>query len=165
MCNISGGFCKDYICIEAWGPGEFPDGGCGEDTSDYSFESIGCSQNDTDSDVVANEIGFTTALEHNKVDDYGSICGTGYTGGDLIYQIDLVKNQTITVTLTSVATTDGEQPYVMILKNGCSTDSSSCKAVGAGTVTYKANSTRTYYIVIDMKNGAFAKGTLTVTCN
>lgn len=169
MCNITGGFCKDYICMEAWGPGDIPSGGCGEDSSDYSFFEIGCTSFDTDSapdtdaGIVMNTTVFSTALEHNRVDNYGATCGSGYSGGDSIYEVSLTSGQQITATISNVQTTSGGAATVMILTDAC--NPSSCVDFGTTSVTHTAGTDGTYYVVVDMNSVAYATGTLTIDCN
>ncbi|MBN2340942.1 MAG: hypothetical protein JXX29_07225 [Deltaproteobacteria bacterium] len=179
MCEslFTGGFCKDYICKPEWGEGVLGSGGgCGEDPTDYSFATVGClDETDTSVDTAAgpDTIDFSTAMEYNRVSDYGTTCGSGFSGGDSIYQIYLTAGQTITVTLseadadfdtdTNVETTNGQDVYVMILPNAC--NPTGCVDGGVGTAEYTAPIDGMYYIVIDMVERAYATGQLNINCH
>ena len=191
MCTVTAsnnGFCKEYYCIEAWGPGNFPSGGCGaatfnptdtdvgtdSDATTSSFNMLGCaSPADTDTTTdFNNTVVFTTALEHNKVSSYGATCSGTFNGGDLIYQMNLVQDQSISLTLSGIETTDtdtaGYDVHLMILPSAC--DATSCTNTASGTAIFSINNfiapaTGPYYIVIDTVDRIYATGTLTVTCN
>ena len=184
------GFCKEYYCVESMGAGFYPSGGCGTatfDPTDTSLDTdseppdkiinmLGCAApDDTDSSTdYSNTIGFTTSLEYNKVSDYGTDpdCVGTFSGGDLIYQIDLVQDQDITVAISGLATTDtdtsGYNVSVMILSDACNAHTCTHSATGTTSATianFIAPATGPYYIVIDTVDRVYAAGTLTVTCN
>ncbi|MBN2530628.1 MAG: hypothetical protein JXR76_29850 [Deltaproteobacteria bacterium] len=182
LCSVTAatnGFCTETLCVEAWDTdgcfvGTFDPADTSSDTDNPSpvFTSLGCAiAADTDSgDAYLNTVVFSTAYEQNRVSNYGGLCGSGFDGGDLIYQIDLVDTQNYTFTITNLETTMDTTAYdvsIMLLTDAC--NSASCVVIDSNSATasinYTATTTGTHYIVIDTSDRQYVTGALTVTCN
>jgi hypothetical protein len=167
MCNATDGFCADYTCVSEWGPAA----GCVADTLNYTFNTLSCTGTDTDTSVDTDTVApsnvaeFNTALEHNKADNYGS-CGTGFTGGDIIYKIEVREGDSISATVSNISSAVNSDVYIMILENACDPTSCISAQIGSNSYTATAASNGDLYVVIDMKDGAIASGdiTLDLTC-
>ncbi len=181
LCEITAatnGFCTHLQCVEAWDTE-----GCFTSTVDPAdtsadtdigisttpFDALGCATpGDTASGDYANTAVFTTALQHSRVSDYGG-CGNGFTGGDLIYQIELEATKTYTFALSDIEATldtSANAVSIMLLTDACDA-AASCAVADAtpsASINYTPVSTGTFYIVIDTIGRQYASGTLTVTC-
>ncbi len=161
MCTISGGFGKQYQCVAVWGS----PAGCIEDSLNYEYEIVDCHAVDTDTAAISPYVEFSTALQHDKVNSYGATCGSGYTGGDFIVQVNVMAGDEVDISLLAERTTDGQHATILILENA--DFPSSCVSATASTsvATYTAGEDGSIWVVVDMQNRGFAAGLLQIECN
>jgi hypothetical protein len=106
---------------------------------------------------------FSTVSKNNDVTFYsGGACSGEYSGGDLVFQLDLSPGSSWRLEIATAGSTNGADLTLLLVGNPCA-PSATCIESSTTYIDFTAPATGHHYAVVDGKNGNRGTGTLTLT--
>jgi hypothetical protein len=119
---------------------------------------------DPQSEEEATAWEVNTATVANDVSDYGTDCPGDYDGGDAIYVTRLASGAAFTVTLTTDASTTGDDLNLLVVSDPCAPETGDCALAAGGTYSGNAPANGKVFLAVDGMDGTRGVGEIEITC-